>query len=62
MNRPHWALALAEAPRVAMEAASLMLGAPWLTQLPKGDGHAVMIIPGFLGGDQLNRSLLSCLK
>ena len=62
MNRPHWALALAEAPRVAMEAASLMLGAPWLTQLPKGDGHAVMIIPGFLGGDQLNRSLLSFLK
>ena len=62
MNRPHWTLALAESPRVAMEAASLMLGAPWLTRLPKGDGHAVMIIPGFLGGDSLNRSLLGFLK
>ena len=61
MKKPHMALALMEMPRMVMEVGSLMLSAPWLRGLPKGDGHAVMIIPGFLGDDRLNRSLVRYL-
>ncbi len=56
------ALAMMEMPRMFMELGSLMLSAPWLRNLPKGDGHAVMIIPGFLGNDRLNHSLVKYLK
>ena len=62
MKSPHWTLAMAEAPRMAIEIGSLMFSAPWLSQLPKGDGHSVMIIPGFMGNDSLNRSLIKFLN
>jgi pimeloyl-ACP methyl ester carboxylesterase len=62
MKKPHIALALMEMPRLVMELGSLMFSAPWLRRLPKGDGHAVMIIPGFLGNDRLNHSLVRYLK
>jgi pimeloyl-ACP methyl ester carboxylesterase len=62
MKKPHIALAMMEMPSMVMELGSLMLSAPWLRSLPKGDGHAVMIIPGFLGNDRLNHSLVRYLK
>ncbi len=44
---------LFEFPRVMIEAA--LLGMSWSTlraQAPKGDGHPVMVLPGFMGGDE----------
>ena len=41
-----------ELPRVLLETSRL--GATWpllLRQAPRGDGHAVMVLPGFMGGD-----------
>ncbi len=34
-----------------LEAASLPLALPWLLTAPRGDGHPVVVLPGFLGGD-----------
>ena len=62
MKPPHWSLALTEAPRVLMEFASLTLGKPLLRKLPRGDGHGVMVIPGFMGDDALNQSLVNFLN
>ncbi len=44
-------LLLAEAPRVISEIASLMSAAPFLYQAPRGDGHPVLVLPGFGAGD-----------
>lgn len=44
---------LFEFPRVMFEAA--LLGVSWSalqSQAPKGDGHPVMVLPGFMGGDE----------
>ncbi len=44
---------ITELPRVMFEAGRL--GMSWPTLLscaPKGDGHAVMVLPGFMGGDE----------
>lgn len=41
-----------EAPRVLFEAIRLSYAWPWLLHVaPRGDGHPVMVIPGFMGGD-----------
>jgi pimeloyl-ACP methyl ester carboxylesterase len=61
MKKPHMALAMMEMPRLVMELGSLKLSEPWLRKLPKGDGHGIMVIPGFLGDDRLNRSLVRFL-
>ena len=49
--RPDRRLAFAEGPRVLSEIASLMPAAPFLLQAPRGDGHAVLVMPGLGGGD-----------
>ena len=49
--RPDRRLVLAEGPRVVSEIASLMPAAPFLYQAPRGDGHPVLVLPGFGGGD-----------
>lgn len=54
---PHPLLAFTEAPRVAVEVLTLSLARRLLAQAPAGDGHAVMVLPGFLGSDGYNRSL-----
>jgi len=54
---PPAALALTEAPRAAAEFASLMLSRRWLRRMPAGDGHGVVVIPGFLGDDGYNTPL-----
>ncbi|KGE02892.1 alpha/beta hydrolase [Pseudohaliea rubra] len=51
MPPPHPLLALTEAHRVVLEVLSLRLARGLLANAPAGDGHAVMILPGFLGSD-----------
>jgi len=54
---PHFGLALTEAHRAAAEFASLMFTRRWLRRMPKGDGHGVVVMPGFLGDDGYNAPL-----
>jgi pimeloyl-ACP methyl ester carboxylesterase len=54
---PHIALALTEAPRAMGEYALLALCRRWIRQMPPGDGHGVMVLPGFLGDDGYNGPL-----
>lgn len=51
---PHALLALTEAHRAAMEALTLGLSRRLLDKAPRGDGHPVMVLPGFLGADGYN--------
>jgi len=44
---PSVALALAEIPRASLEMSSLLLSAPFLANAPRGDGHDVIVSPGF---------------
>lgn len=44
-------LALMEAPRALAELAWLVPAAPYLALAPRGDGHPVLVLPGFGGGD-----------
>jgi len=37
--------------RVVLEMSSTALLAPVLKTLPRGDGHTIMTIPGFMGAD-----------
>ena len=54
---PSALLALTEGQRVAIEVASLSLVRRLLADLPRGDGHPVMVLPGFLGSDTYNGAL-----
>ncbi len=45
-------LALLEAPRVLTEASTLIPTRGFLSNLPAGDGHTVMTLPGFLATDR----------
>jgi pimeloyl-ACP methyl ester carboxylesterase len=54
---PHIALALTEAQRALGEYAVLALSRRWLKRMPRGDGHGVMVLPGFLGDDGYNNPL-----
>ena len=44
-------LALTEAPRAIFEFASFLALRPALSFLPRGDGHPVLVLPGFLASD-----------
>ncbi len=44
-------LALTEGPRALMEMASLAPAAPYLALAPRGDGHPVLVMPGFGASD-----------
>lgn len=59
---PSLALAAFELPRAMAEMSSLTLAAPFLQLAPKGDGHPVMILPGFTAGDGSTRFLRRYLK
>jgi pimeloyl-ACP methyl ester carboxylesterase len=41
-----------ELPRVLLELSSLMYSWPLLGTAPRGDGHPVMVLPGFTAGDE----------
>lgn len=57
----HW-LALTELPRAVAEFASLPLAAPLLARAPKGDGHPVLVLPGFITTDASTVVLRNFLK
>jgi pimeloyl-ACP methyl ester carboxylesterase len=59
LSRALW-LAL-EAPRAALEASSLAPALPWLASAPRGDGHPVLVLPGFLASDASTRVLRAYL-
>jgi pimeloyl-ACP methyl ester carboxylesterase len=44
-------LALTELPRALAEFGSLSLAAPLLASVPRGDGHPVLVLPGFTTSD-----------
>ncbi len=48
---PSLLLALAELPRALVETGSVPWAAPFLLQAPKGDGHPVLLLPGFMASD-----------
>jgi pimeloyl-ACP methyl ester carboxylesterase len=45
-------LLLLEGQRALVEAASLLPASPMLRQAPRGDGHSVLVLPGFGAGDR----------
>ena len=47
--------------RAVAEYGELLLSWPLLHRLPRGDGHAVMVLPGFGGGDLSTRPLRRAL-
>lgn len=49
---PSMALALLELHRAVFELATLPLAAPVLRTAPKGDGHPVLVLPGFTASDK----------
>lgn len=51
---PNPLLALTEAHRAVAEVITLTLSRKMLAKAPKGDGHPVMVLPGFLGADGYN--------
>lgn len=54
-----------ELPRVMLEMVSLGYSLPWFSRAPRGDGHSVLVLPGFTAGDQSTlvlRRLLSLLN
>ena len=51
IKAPSFLLALAELPRALAEAGSIPWTAPLLLQAPKGDGHPVMLLPGFMASE-----------
>lgn len=58
MPPPSWVLALTEAHRAVAEIVSLGVTRRTLNKIaPRGDGHPVMVLPGFLGGDGYNSAL-----
>ena len=55
---PHALLSLTEAHRAVMEIVSLNISRRQLHRIaPKGDGHPVMVLPGFMGADGYNAAL-----
>jgi len=43
---------VAELPRVLFELSSLLYSWPLLNNTPRGDGHPVLVLPGFTAGDE----------
>jgi pimeloyl-ACP methyl ester carboxylesterase len=48
---PSWPLLWSEPGRAAAEFASLLVAAPMLRHAARGDGHTVLVLPGFLASD-----------
>ncbi|GAA4644277.1 alpha/beta hydrolase [Pontixanthobacter gangjinensis] len=58
---PHRALMLAEPGRALAEYASFLALRPLMRTLPKGDGHGVLVLPGFMASDSSTRPMRSLL-
>ncbi|ONF97766.1 esterase/lipase family protein [Sphingomonas jeddahensis] len=59
---PSAILALTELPRALLEFGLLPMAAPALASLPRGDGHPVLVIPGFNASDRSTRILRFYLR
>lgn len=59
---PSRLLTLAEPSRAMGELASFYALRPLLAMLPRGDGHGVLVLPGFLAGDYSTRPLRTLLR
>ncbi len=49
---PSLGLALMEMPRTMLELSALSISAPLLRRAPRGDGHSVLVLPGFTADDK----------
>lgn len=58
---PHRLLTLAEPGRALSELAAFYALRPLLGQLPRGDGHGVLVLPGFMASDTSTAPLRSLL-
>lgn len=61
-NAPSWLLSLLEIPRAISEAGSLIPARTILKNLPEGDGHGVMTLPGFLASGRSMRTVRNYLR
>lgn len=59
---PSALLALTELPRALLEFGMLPMAMPALASLPRGDGHPVLVIPGFNASDKSTRILRFYLR
>ena len=59
---PSLLLAFTEFARASLEIGSLPFAAPLLMQAPKGDGHPVLLLPGFMAGEGTMKPLFKFLK
>jgi pimeloyl-ACP methyl ester carboxylesterase len=61
VRAPGWARMALEL-RAPFEFAASFAAAPWLMTAPRGDGHAVIVYPGFLGSDRSTAPMRRLLK
>jgi|AntRauTorckE6833_2_1112554.scaffolds.fasta_scaffold51618_2 pimeloyl-ACP methyl ester carboxylesterase len=62
IQRPSLFLSLTEPVRAAADFATLLPGACALSQAPRGDGHRVIVLPGFTASDGSTAPLRSFLR
>ncbi len=62
IRRPSTLLGLLEVPRAIAELGTWPLAAPALATAPRGDGHPVMVLPGFVADDASTRVLRHFLR
>jgi pimeloyl-ACP methyl ester carboxylesterase len=58
---PSKLLALSEFPRALFELGAYGLATSWLSSAAKGDGHPVLVLPGFIAGDRSTARLRNFL-
>ena len=61
-EKPSRALMLAELPRALFEGLTLGTAAPLLLSVPHGDGHPVLVLPGFMASDRSTEILRDFLE
>ena len=61
-ERPTNQLLALEVPRAALNAATLLPAWPLLLRAPRGDGHPVLVLPGFTASDLSTRVLRGYLR
>lgn len=59
---PHRLLTALEWPRAALEASTLPAAWPLLQRAPRGDGHPVLVLPGYWAGDGSTAALRAYLR
>jgi len=62
MERPPRSLFYLEGPRALCEASTFLPALPKLLTAPRGDGHPVLVLPGFIAGDASTQTLREYLE